>query len=293
MPLSNKRLLANMATWTRLVRFESTDGSIHLGQPIKADLDIGVAVAAGEQPEVHLIEGDIYSGKVTSKTAKIGRLLSPVSRDQCSIIRCLGLNYNKHAAEASMAIPTAPVLFIKPRTSLTGPGEIPISKLAQDQLDYETELACVFSADAKDVTEEDALKYVLGFTASNDVSARKFQLETSQWCFGKGFDNFCPIGPVLVRTSELDPDKVQLKGTLSGEVMQDENTSDMIFSVKKSISYLSQGTTIEKGTVMQLGTPSGIGWMRKPKRIIQDGEEMRIWMDGGIGTLVNTFKIEK
>ena len=169
----------------------------------------------------------------------------------------------EHAAEASMAIPTAPVLFIKPRTSLTGPGEIPISKLAQDQLDYETELACVFSADAKDVTEEDALKYVLGLVRS----AAAFHLLVSQWgccqlhrfkrcfrsqvsigdiavvslsyiaetpkstlpptcrCFGKGFDNFCPIGPVLVRTSELDPDKVQLKGTLSGEVMQDENTS--------------------------------------------------------------------
>lgn len=151
------------------------------------------------------------------------------------------------------------------------------------------------AADARDVSEADALKYVLGFTCSNDVSVRKLQLANNQWCFGKGFDSSCPLGPVLVRygaAGSPDPDNLAFKGVLSGETMQESNTNDMIFSCAKAISFLSQGTTIEKGSVILMGTPSGIGWARTPKRTIKDGERMDIWFEG-VGTLVNTFRYDK
>lgn len=181
-------------------------------------------------------------------------------------------------------------MFIKPRTALAGPGELPVAKAAQDdQLDFETELALVIGKDVRDVSEADALQYVLGYTAANDVSVRKHQLANNQWCFGKGFDDSCPLGPVLVRNGVIDPDALAFKGELSGETMQESNTDDMIFSCARAVSFLSQGTTLERGSVILMGTPSGIGWVRNPKRIIKDGEEMRIWFEG-IGTLVNTFK---
>jgi len=130
-----------------------------------------------------------------------------------------------HAKEANRGIPNEPILFIKPRTALAGPGEIPVAKAAQDeQLDFETELALVIGKDARDVSEENALDYVLGYTCSNDVSVRKLQLANNQWCFGKGFDNSCPIGPVLVRNGQINPDALEFKGVLSGEVMQASNT---------------------------------------------------------------------
>ncbi|GFZ47362.1 hypothetical protein JCM24511_05105 [Saitozyma sp. JCM 24511] len=260
-----------MSAWTRLVRFIGQDGQVYLGQPVNASIDVGLAVISGETVVANVIKGDIYSGTVSSKEVTIKKLLPPVTRDECSIIRCLGLNYMKHAQEANMAIPKDPILFIKPRTALAGPGELSVSKAAQDdQLDFETELALVIGKDALDVSEEEALDYVLG-------------------CFGKGFNESCPIGPVLIRAGEIDPDNLDLKGVLSGEVVQQSNTSDMIFNCRKAISFLSQGTTLEKGTIIQMGTPSGIGWARDPKRLIKDGEEMRIWFQG-IGTLINTFK---
>lgn len=195
-----------------------------------------------------------------------------------------------HAKEAKMPIPNEPIMFIKPRTALTGPGEILVGKVSQDdQLDFETELAIVIGKDALNVKEEDALDYILGFTSSNDVTSRKLQLANNQWCMGKGLDDSCPIGPVLVRPGELDPDNLDFEGILSGETMQKSNTDDMIFSCRQALAYLSQGTTLERGSIIQMGTPMGIGWGRNPKRTIKDGEEMKIWYQGA-GTLVNTFK---
>jgi 2-keto-4-pentenoate hydratase/2-oxohepta-3-ene-1,7-dioic acid hydratase in catechol pathway len=125
------------------------------------------------------------------------QLLSPIDRKDCSFIRCLGLNYRDHAAEANLPLPAAPVLFAKPRTALIGPYPAPVSipKIAQDgKSDYEAELCLVIGRDGRDIPEEEALDYVLGYTASNDVSARALQLATSQWSFGKGLDSSCPIG---------------------------------------------------------------------------------------------------
>ncbi|BEI84610.1 hypothetical protein CcaverHIS002_0500110 [Cutaneotrichosporon cavernicola] len=280
------------SNWTRLARFVGRNGAIRLGQPVDPKVDVGLAVAAGEPVEVFVVEGDIYTGMVTAERDVIQQLLSPISRDECNLIRCLGLNFKKHAEEAKMPFPNEPVMFVKPRTALAGPGELVVSRAAQDdQLDFETELALVIGRDARDVSEADAMDYVLGATCANDVSVRKHQLANSQWCFGKGFDGSCPLGPVLVRASALDPDALEFRGELSGETVQASNTNDMIFSCARAVAHLSQGTTLERGSVILMGTPSGIGWAREPRRIIRDGEEMRIWFED-VGTLVNTFKYE-
>lgn len=178
-------------SWTHLVRFiAEEDGQIHLGQVNALTYpDVGLSHRNGEKVEVNLITGSIYDGVVTNKKLHIQTLLSPLSVDQTPIIRCLGLNYKDHAREANMPTPDYPVLFIKPRTALNGPfpAKINIPKVAQDDTaDYEAELSFIIGKDGKDIAESKALEYVLGYTASNDVSARTEQLRNSQWCFGKG-----------------------------------------------------------------------------------------------------------
>ncbi|KAG9503373.1 hypothetical protein J7337_006218 [Fusarium musae] len=216
--------------------------------------------------------------------------------DQIPIIRCMGLNYRDHAKEANMPIPDVPVLFIKPRTALNGPypAKVNVPKIAQDGTsDYEAELSFVISKTGRDIPREKALDYVLGYTASNDISARAQQFKNSQWCFSKGLDGSCPIGPVLVSPSALgDPHSLGITATLNGEVVQSSNTREMIFDVASIISFLSQGTTLERGTVIMTGTGPGIGAMRSPPLSLKDGDDVRVYVDG-IGTLINKVWYEK
>lgn len=194
-----------------------------------------------------------------------------------------------------MALPAAPILFTKPRTALTDPypAAIPVPKCAQDGTsDYEAELCVVMGRSGRDIPEEEALDYVLGYTSSNDVSARTLQMTTSQWCFSKGLDNSCPMGPVLVSTSVIkDPQSLSIKAIYNGQTVQDGHTKDMIFDIKKQISYLSQGTTLEAGTIFLTGTPAGVGFTRKPKVVLEDGGDIRVAI-GQIGTLINKVKYE-
>jgi 2-keto-4-pentenoate hydratase/2-oxohepta-3-ene-1,7-dioic acid hydratase in catechol pathway len=197
--------------------------------------------------------------------------------------------------EANMALPAAPILFSKPRTALTGPfpAAVTIPKCAQDGTsDYEAELCVVMGRSGRDLCEEEALDYVLGYTSSNDVSARALQMVTPQWSFSKGLDNSCPIGPVLVSPSVIpDPQILSIKAIYNDRTVQDGHTSDMIFSIKKQISYLSQGTTIEAGTLILTGTPAGIGFFHKPRVILEDGGDIRVAIEK-IGTLVNKVKYD-
>lgn len=178
-------------SWTHLIRFiAEEDGQIHLGQVDVAQYpDVGLAMMNGEKVTAKLISGSAFDGTVTDRAMHVARLLSPLSMDAVPVIRCLGLNYKDHAEEANMPIPNEPVLFIKPRTSLNGPSpaKINIPKLAQDGTsDYEAELSIVIGKSGKDIPKEKALEYVLGYTASNDVSARTQQFKNSQWSFSKG-----------------------------------------------------------------------------------------------------------
>ncbi|KAK5687690.1 hypothetical protein LTS10_001830 [Elasticomyces elasticus] len=286
-----------MTAWTHLIRFiAEEDGQIHLGQIDATEHpDVGLSTVEGKQVIATVVSGSVYDGVLTQRRLRVARLLAPLSSEQVPIIRCLGLNYRDHAREANMPIPDVPILFIKPRTSLNGPhpAKINIPRLAQDDTaDYEAELAFVISKDGRDISESDALDYVLGYTCSNDVSARAQQLKNSQWCFGKGMDGSAPIGPVLVSPQVIrNPHSLGIKAIHNTKVMQDSNTQEMIFGIPKTIAFLSQGTTLERGTIVLTGTGPGIGMMRNPKVVLRDGDDMRVWIDQ-IGTLVNKVYYE-
>ncbi|MDO8682390.1 MAG: fumarylacetoacetate hydrolase family protein [Armatimonadota bacterium] len=210
-------------------------------------------------------------------------LLAPVLPPN---ILAIGLNYRAHAKETNAEYPKAPVLFIKANTSVIGPGErIVLPKLAPDEVDYEAELAVVIGKAARNVSPEDALDYVFGYTCANDVSARDAQLRIDkQWARGKSFDTFCPLGPWI--ETDFDPANATVICRLNGKVMQDSNTSDLIFSAPELISYLSHCMTILPGTVIITGTPGGVGFTRKPPVFLRPGDTVEIEI-GGVGVLTN------
>ncbi|RKL13807.1 hypothetical protein BFJ68_g7038 [Fusarium oxysporum] len=273
--------------------------SILIGEPVQASLDVGLASREGKDISVNVFSGRsvLSPGSRTDRTESVERLLSPLAQEEVGTIRCIGLNYVQHAKEVNMDIPTIPTLFLKPNTALGDPWPAPtlLPKITQNDGsgDYESELAVVIGKAAKNVSEENAMDYVLGFTAANDVSSRVSQLNQSQWCFSKGFDGACPIGPTLVSTSEIpDPSKLHIRGLKNGKVLQDCSLDDLIFSVPKLVSFLSQGTTLPAGTVIITGTPAGVGMGRKPKETLSHGDEFRVEILPHIGTLVNTFENE-
>ena len=225
----------------------------------------------------------------TGEPAEVNHQLWPVD---VQTIFAIGLNYRAHAAESGQAPPEHPMVFMKPVTALQATGrEIVLPrKLASHRVDYEGELAVVIGRTCRNVDRAEALEYVAGYTVANDVSARDWQLQWGggQFCKGKGFDTFCPLGPCLVTADELpDPSGLRLVTTLNGEVMQDGSTRDMIFDVPTLIEFLSGSTTLLPGTVILTGTPAGVGDGRRPPRYLQPGDVVEVTIDG-IGTLRNT-----
>ncbi|OQU99063.1 hypothetical protein CLAIMM_04757 isoform 4 [Cladophialophora immunda] len=234
----------------------------------------------------------------------------PMPRLNNTCLTALLKKYKQHAAEVNMALPTVPTVFMKPSTSLGDPWPAPtvLPKLTQhdDSGDYEAELGVVIGAAAKNVAEADALAHVLGYTACNDVSSRAAQFAQSQWCFSKGFDGACPIGPTLVSPALIpDPARLHLRGRLKKKdqhgdgndvpplrLLQDCGTDDLIFSIPQLISFLSQGTTLLPGTLIITGTPAGVGIVRKPKVTVKHGDEFHVEIRPYIGTLVNVFENE-
>ena len=245
------------------------------------------------ESSARLIEGDILGTfQVTDRTLEVDKLLAPIVPRN---IFCIGLNYSKHAEESGARIPEFPVLFMKGANTLLDPGEpILIPTVEPEQVDYECELALVIGKSAKNVSREEALEHVLGYTCANDVSGRQWQIEKggSQWCRGKSFDTFFPMGPWLVTPDEIpDPNQLAIKTILNGEVMQDWTTSDMIFDVPALISFLSQGTTLLPGTVISTGTPQGVGFARKPPVFLEDGDQVTVEIEK-IGALTNPVRKE-
>jgi len=174
-------------------------------------------------------------------------------------IMCVGLNYRKHAEESGAAIPTSPVLFSKYANTVAASGEdVPLGEAATEY-DYEVELGVVMGETAKNVSADDALDKVLGYTTANDISARDLQMRTSQWLLGKTLDKFMPIGPYLVTADEVpDPQALSLRTWLNGEQRQNSNTGDMIFPVAEIIAYVSRHFPLEAGDVIITGTPEGV-----------------------------------
>lgn len=235
------------------------------------------------------IAGDIFRDHiVTDRTVQPGKLLAPVVPTQ---ILCIGLNYRHHAAESGAKVPERPVLFVKGINALQNPGdpiEIP-TRLASHEVDYECELAVVIGKPCKNVSRERALDYVLGYTCANDVSARDHQIKLGggQWCRGKFFDTFAPLGPCLVTPADIpNPNTLKIATILNGERVQDWTTSDMIFDVPAIIAYLSGSTTLVPGTVILTGTPHGVGMARKPPLWLKAGDSVSIEIEK-IGTLTN------
>jgi 2-keto-4-pentenoate hydratase/2-oxohepta-3-ene-1,7-dioic acid hydratase in catechol pathway len=203
----------------------------------------------------------------------------------------VGLNYRDHARETKKAIPTKPILFAKFSTSVTGPYDpIHVFPDISTRVDYEAELGVVIGQHASRVNAADALRYVFGYTALDDVSARDIQHGAehgNQWVRGKSFDSFCPMGPAITTRDEVpDPQNLTVRATLNGKVLQDGNTSDMIFNVATLVSYISQGITLEPGDIIATGTPNGVGDARTPPLYLQKGDVIEIEV-GNLGKLVN------
>jgi len=239
-----------------------------------------------------LLDGDLFGELIsTGKRVTVHSLLAPVMP---SNIFCIGLNYSEHARETGKELPRYPVVFMKPTTAVTNPdASIMLPKCCErgPEVDFEAELAVVIGRAAKDVSEEEALNYVLGYTAANDISARKWQKHAGggQWIRGKGFDGFCPLGPALVTADEIsDPQVLNISTVINEQTMQQSSTADMIFSAAQLISYLSQDTTLLPGTVILTGTPSGVGVARKPPQFLAEGDHVSINIEC-IGQLNNSI----
>jgi 2-keto-4-pentenoate hydratase/2-oxohepta-3-ene-1,7-dioic acid hydratase in catechol pathway len=261
----------------KIIRYQDSAGEIHHAQ---------------EVTENHFlrIDGDLFGKHTTTRdVADIQRILAPISPSQ---ILCIGLNYRRHAAETGANPPERPILFVKGINTCIGPDEaiqLP-THLASHEVDYECELAVVIGRPCKNVSRGEALDYVLGYTCCNDVSARDHQLRWGggQWCRGKFFDTFAPLGPCLVTPESIpDPNKLGIRTILNGQVVQNSNTADMIFDVATLIEYLSGSTTLVPGTVILTGTPEGVGMAAKPEpRWLREGDQVTIEIEG-IGALTN------
>ncbi|VUC35944.1 unnamed protein product [Clonostachys rosea] len=287
--------------WNRLIRFQATDGRTLRGEPIlpRPDFDLGL-ITETDNIQARVITGeDPYdttgATKVTEELVTVKRILCPITAKDVPILRCVGLNYAKHIQQAGRTPPPFPFIFFKPTATIVGPDDnVVIPRICQDeQADYEGELTIVIGKDAKDVSHEDAMDYVAAYTVGNDISSRKLQRDPNfagrvpQWGFSKGFDTFAPLGPCLVSSALIkEPRDLHLKTTIDVQVRQDESVSDLLFDCRYLISYLSQGTTLEKGSVIMTGTPGGVGGDMKPPSWLKPGTRMEVHISE-IGTLRN------
>lgn len=289
----------------RLLSYHA-DGAVKLGVKVPGgilDVSAAQAVLGLEAPKG--VEGAMAAGGLEALQRLVDQAagrpelllreesltLAPAVPSPQKLI-CVGLNYRRHADEVKMARPTTPVLFGKFANALAAAGEeIPLPKGAE-QFDYEGELTIVMGRRAREVSEADALDYVFGYTVGNDLSARDLQFRTTQWLLGKTPDKFCPIGPHLVTRDEVpDPDNLAIRTLVNGEIRQNSNTEDMIFSCARIIAYASQYMTLEPGDVILTGTPEGVitGYPEERRVWLKAGDEVVVEVEG-VGRLANRLK---
>lgn len=264
----------------KIIRYKNSDGQIGWAQ---------------EKDAKHFaIDGDLLGEwTATEREVQVEKVLAPIEPRS---IFCIGLNYRRHAAESNAPEPQIPVVFMKGANTLQNPDD-PIllpTHLAADEVDYECELAIVIGRGpngeaCKNVSRDQALSYVLGYTAANDVSARDWQIKKggTQWSRGKTFDTFCPLGPALVTPESIpNPNALRIQTRINGETLQDWNTDDMIFDVPAIIEFLSGSTTLLPGTLILTGTPHGVGMAMKPPRWLKEGDVVEIELES-VGILSN------
>ncbi len=201
-------------------------------------------------------------------------------------IICVGLNYRDHAEEQGVELPTAPLFFAKYTTALIGPGDPIVIPPAVTQCDYEAELGVVIGARVRNVSKENALEAVRGYLCANDVSARDLQFADGQWTRGKSPDTFCPVGPLVSAADIPNPHDLRIRAIVSGEVLQDSTTANLIFGIDEIISHASLTSTLEPGDLILTGTPAGVGVFRDPKRLLVPGDDVTIEIER-IGDLTN------
>lgn len=291
----------------KFLQFQGGDG-LKLG--VKTDAGVIDVAAAAEalgldaptslievvevgQPAVDAIQGVVDAAAGSESGAswtldEMGLQYGPAVGDPGKIV-CVGLNYRRHAAETNMPIPETPVLFSKYNNSIAAYGDSISLPPVAIEYDYEVELGVVIGKSARNVSQDDALDYVLGYVTANDVSVRDLQTRTSQWLLGKTLDNFLPVGPYLVTADEVgDPQLLSIKTWVNGDLRQNSNTGDMIFNVAEIISYISRYFTLEPGDVIVTGTPEGVAMGREDKPWLKPGDEVVVEVEK-LGSLKNVM----
>jgi acylpyruvate hydrolase len=275
----------------RAVRFVAPGGEERIGA-----LDgerVRDAGPAGQQGFVPTPEAWLELAAASGPEHDLGevRLLHPVVPEK---ILAIGVNYRSHADESELDVPQVPVVFAKWASALVGPDEDIVVPVEETRPDFEGEVAVVLGERVYRADEEQARRAIGGITAIHDVSGRRAQLETPlrQFTLGKSFDTFAPLGPAIASPDSVDLENVRLTTTVSGEVMQDATTSDLVFGFVDLVVYLSKGLTLEAGDVIATGTPGGVGDSRTPPRYLADGDVVEVWVDG-VGTLRNPVRLER
>ncbi len=275
----------------KAVRFEDPNGETRIGR-LDDETTITDAGAAGPRGFIPTPEGwqTIENADGHQYDVNQVRLLHPVVPSK---ILAIGLNYRSHAEEVGGKIPEVPVVFAIWSSSLLGDQAPIVIPCEENKPDYEAELAVVIGTRTYRADAEQARTAVGGISAFNDVSGRRAQMETplKQYTLGKSFDTFSPMGPCIASAEGIDLANLDVKATVSSQVMQDANTSDLIFSVEELIVYLSAGVTLEPGDVIATGTPGGVGMSREPPRFLRAGDTVEIYVEG-VGTLTNTVRAE-
>ena len=286
----------------KLINFK-VEEQIRLGiKTEKGILDVEQAATSLSLELPTTMEQVIAGGdKALSQLAELTKLeVSTISEEglvyapcitQPEKIICVGLNYVDHAKESNMEIPTSPVLFSKFNNTLAAHNQtIRLPKTAE-KFDYEVEMVIVIGKEAANVSKDEALSYVFGYTVGNDLSARDLQFRSGQWLLGKTCDHFGPIGPYLVTADELDPTNLNIQCSVNGEVRQSANTRDMIFDCATLVSYLSEHMTLKPGDIIFSGTPEGVilGYPEDQQVWLKSGDEVQVSVEN-IGTLVNVLK---
>lgn len=283
----------------KLVNFQSVEGPVQAGV-LREDRvhslgslgfhSVKQVLEAGEEG-MSRVRQVLASASADGGIAVSGvRILAPLADAQKLIF--IGLNYKDHAAEAGMPLPTVPTVFSKFSNTVIHPDATILLPKDSAKPDYEAEFAFVIGKRGKRIAAADWREYVAGYTIINDVSARDFQMATSQWMMGKTCDTFCPMGPCLVTVDEIaDPHNLHVELRLNGEIMQDSNTREMVFKIPELIAHLSAAMTLEPGDVVSTGTPAGVGFSKKPPRWLRPGDECVVRIEG-LGELRNYVAME-
>jgi len=274
-----ERIVDLNKAYTRLVDEDFPSGMISLLERGEAGLRKARIVEEAFRKQREPIPGIVFGTKEV-------KILAPIPRTRKNII-CLGLNYADHAIETNTPLPSNPIFFTKPSTSIIGPEEAIILPKCSREIDYEVELAFVFGKSGKDISEEEAYNYIAGYTILIDVTARDLQMRHSQWFKGKSLDTFAPMGPFLVTKDEVpDPHNLEIMMKINGNIMQQSNTRNMIFKIPTLVKTISMDMTVEPGDIVATGTPAGVGFTRKPPIFLKPGDVVEASVEG-VGILRN------